>query len=155
MPRNVEAKVGEIEQVYLRDIDDLQQVVDQNKAQLDAEVAKARAILTEGVADYAKFCKSATASTTIHEIRANAQTIADQELQRALAKLSHLPSEDQKQVQILVHRLLGKILHSPSERLRHASAEGNTRETLELARMLFGLDPLPPDEADPNKPKKS
>jgi len=143
VPRNIPAEVRRLEQVYLRDLDDLQQVVDRNRTELDAEIEKAKAIVEESVSDYLKFCSAATAASTIRELRSSVKDIADKELERALSRLAHLSEEDKKQVEELAHRLLGKFLHNPSERLRVLSGQGDPQTAIELARLLFGLDPLP------------
>jgi glutamyl-tRNA reductase len=144
LPRNVDPAVAQIGGVYLRDIDDLQRVVEKNKAKLDAEVVKAKKIINQGVAEYIRFCRSAIAAPTIKEIREQAKQLVDKELERAMRKLAHLSPKDRNEVSKLARSIQGKILHSPSEQLRRLSGYGNPQMVILLARILFGLEPSSP-----------
>jgi glutamyl-tRNA reductase len=145
LPRNVAPGVARLENVYLKDIDDLQQVVESNKVKLEAEVAKARKVINEGVDDYVLSCRSAIVSPTIKAIREHSQRLVAKEVERSMRKLSHLSPEDQEEVKKLAHRIQGKLLHTPSERLRNVSGYGNPQLVILLARLLFGLEPASPD----------
>ena len=158
IPRNVSPDLKKLEQVYLKDIDDLQEVVNKNKAQLEVEVEKAQQIIETGVREYLQFCLSATAASTIKELRAFAEDIARKELDRSIPKLGELSPEQRQELLTLVHRILAKILHHPSERLRFISRDRQGQQALQWARILFGLQPLdhqshPSDSSDQSQSK--
>ncbi len=152
IPRNIDPGVGDMEQVFLHNIDDLEKVVERNRARLEVELVKARGIVKGGLEDYLRECRAATAATTIHEIRSFAQDIAAMELERTMKRISHLSERDKEEVTTAVHRILGKILHPPSENLRMVTKNGGGDEAISWARKLFGLDPIL-DPEEPEKPK--
>jgi glutamyl-tRNA reductase len=61
---------------------------------------------------------------------------------RTFGKMPELSESQKALLQELVHRILGKILHNPSERLRFLSGNQKGQPAIHLARILFGLDPL-------------
>ena len=144
LPRNVEESVSELEQVYLHDVDDLQEVVERSKAQREKEAAKAEIIVAAALEDYDRECRARTASAVIKQIRANARQMGDAELDRSLNRLPDLSPEQRDEVGVLVHRVLGKLLHSPTKALNRASKNGSGREAVDWARQFFGLN----DEED-------
>ncbi len=161
IPRNVSPDLKKLGQVYLKDIDDLQEIINKNQAQLELEVIKARRIIETGVQDYLQFCKSATVASTIKEFRALAEEIAQKELNRSLRKLGELSPEQKQELEILVHRILGKVLHNPSQRLRLVARDNQAQQAIQWARILFGLDSVDhstdpaasPDSASPHNKK--
>jgi len=139
LPRNAEKKVGKIEQVYLYNIDDLQEVVEKNGEKLEAEIKRARHIIDKAVEDYFLECRAATAASTIREIREFARQVAEAELARATNKMTGLNEKDRREMEKMVHRIMGKILHHPSQSLRLASKNGQGDQAISWARKLFGL----------------
>lgn len=139
LPRNVDPEVGHLGQVYLRNVDDLEKVVEKNRARLQKEVVKARKITDEAVLEYVDDCRVTTAVSTIRDIRARAREIGDMELSRTMNKLDHLSEKEKEEVATLVHRILGKILNEPTQSLRAASKNGDAGDAIAWARKLFGL----------------
>jgi glutamyl-tRNA reductase len=140
IPRNIAPEVERLEQVYLHNVDDLQEVVEKNRLHLEEEVNKAQTILDEALESYCKDCLGATAGATISELRSLAQGIAEKELERTMKKIPDLSPKEQQELATLVHRILGKVLHPASENLRIASRNGRGEEAIAWARKLFGLD---------------
>lgn len=140
VPRNVEPAAGDVEQVYLRNIDDLEQVVQANRARQEGAVSAAGGIVSAGLEEYCKESRVATAATTIREFRSSAERIAAEEVSRTLGRLSTLSEKDREEVERLAERLVGKFLHPPTEALREASRNGRALEAVEWARKFFGLE---------------
>jgi glutamyl-tRNA reductase len=141
IPRNIEPEVGKLAQVYLHNIDDLQAIVAKNQGRVEAEAAKARAVIDNVVASYHSECKEAEAADTIRDLRSRLQQVADSELDAMMRKTPDLSQQEQEQVAALVHRIMGKILHHPAQSLREASRQGQGEEASRWAKILFGLDP--------------
>jgi glutamyl-tRNA reductase len=140
IPRNIAPEVGRLGQVYLHNIDDLQEVVEKYKSRLKEEVVSARLVIKDALDDYVMDCRGATAGSTICDLRSFAKDVGQKELERTMKKLPRLSPKEQKELETLVHRILGKVLHSPTENLRLASRNGHGEEMIHWARTLFGLD---------------
>src|SRR5204863_8848477 len=94
VPRDVEAAAGEIEQVFLYNIDDLQATVRENMARRSSEVARAEAIVSEELEKFGAWLRSRGAVPTIVALRQHCEQIRRAELDRLDYKLAALPQAD-------------------------------------------------------------
>jgi glutamyl-tRNA reductase len=139
MPRDVEAAAGEIEQVFLYNIDDLQATVRENLARRASEVARAEAIVREEVEKYGAWLKSRGAIPTVVALRQRFEDIRRAELERLEFKLSALPPEARARVDEITHLIVEKLLLTPTEQLKAlGDAEASVSYAEALTR-LFGL----------------
>jgi glutamyl-tRNA reductase len=137
VPRDIEAQVGDLRDVYLYSVDDLREIVDQNMRSRQSEACKADVIIAEGVQDYLEEVRSLAAVDTVREYRQLAEQLRDQELQRALRALSR--GDDPAQVvTVLARGITNKLIHAPTTGLKEASAAGR-QDLLLTARNLLGL----------------
>src|SRR5206468_10331195 len=93
LPRDVEAAAGELEQVFLYNVDDLQATVRENLARRASEVARAEGIVVEEVNGFGAWRRSRGAVPTSLALRPRFETIRRAELERLDFKLSALPPE--------------------------------------------------------------
>jgi len=143
VPRDIEAQVGELNDVYLYSVDDLREIVDQNMRSRRKEARKADKIIADGVREYRDEMRSRVAVGTVKALRSRAEQLRDAELQKALKSLAR--GQDPEQVLVSLARgLTNKLIHNPSIELKRASAEGR-EEVIDVARGLLGL-PTPDDE---------
>jgi glutamyl-tRNA reductase len=140
IPRDVDPRVGEERNVFLYNIDDLQQIVDASLERRRAEIPRAEAILVEGVQEYWAWHASLAVVPTIRDLRQRGEAVRQAELERTLRRLSHLPAEDQQAIDALTRSLLNKLLHAPTVRLREAAGNGRGSSVLDSIRYLFELD---------------
>ena len=138
VPRDVEAAVGELEDVYLYTVDDLQGVVDDNLKAREEAAAQARRIIDVEVIRFAQTLKTRDAAPTIRSVRSRAEVIrsAVDEQARRMLEAGRTPEEV---LNFLSHTLTNKLLHLPSVGMRRAGEEGD-QELLTAARRLFGLE---------------
>jgi len=139
VPRNVEPAVGQMANVYLYDIDDLQNVVQENLAQRQREVPKVEAIVEECRAEFTAWLSSLDVASTIRDLRTVAEQLRDDEVERALRRLGPLNAHQERVVRMLAHNIVSKLLHSPTVRLKQLAEEGNGYESADVLRDLFGL----------------
>jgi len=144
MPRDVEPAAGEMEQVFLYNIDDLQATVRENLARRASEVARAEAIVREEVEKYGAWLKSRGAIPTVVALRQRFEDIRRAELERLEFKLSALPPEARARVDEITHLIVEKLLLTPTEQLKSLGDEGPASYSEALTR-LFGL--AEPDRA--------
>lgn len=139
VPRDIEAQVSELDDVYLYTVDDLHAVIDENKKSRVAAADKAEEIIAEGVELYRRQQRSLNALTTIKAYRKKAESLRDIELQKALSALETGGNPEQV-LQQLARNLTNKLIHSPTTHLKEASASGQT-QVVQLAHALFDLTP--------------
>jgi glutamyl-tRNA reductase len=137
VPRDVEPAVGELEDIYLYTVDDLQGVVDENLKAREEAAAHARRIIDVEVLRFAQTLKTRDAAPTIRSVRSQAEEIrnAVNEQARHMLEAGRSPEEV---MDFLSRTLTNKLMHLPSVSLRRAGEEGD-QELLIAARRLFGL----------------
>jgi glutamyl-tRNA reductase len=140
VPRDVEASVGRLENVFLYDIDDLQAVAAHGAAQRRAEIPKAEGIVEQEVATFWAWHDSLAVVPVIKEFRGRLDAVRAAELERALKHLGHLAPEDRAQIERFSESLLNKFLHEPTRALKAAAENGRGVALLEAVRRLFGLE---------------
>src|SRR5262249_39683790 len=153
VPRDVEAASGEIEQVFLYNIDDLQATVRENLARRASEVTRAEAIVDEEVAKFAAWFRSRGAIPTLVALRQRFEAIRRAELERLDFKLSTLPPEARARVDEITHLIVEKLLLTPTEQLKSGDAEAVGAYTEALTRLFALADdasiPAEPSNVEP------
>ena len=149
MPRDVEAAAGEIEQVFLYNIDDLQATVRENLARRASEVARAETIVNEEVEKFGGWFRSRGAIPTVVALRERFEAIRRAELERLDFKLSSLPPEARARVDEITHLIVEKLLLTPTEQLKALGNSETVGAYSEALTRLFGLaDPQGGEQAD-------
>lgn len=141
VPRDVEPQVGEIEGVHLYNLDDLQNVVDENRAKREEALPLARRIIDEELAKFWEASESQQVIPTIRQLRDHVEQIRQAELTRIK---NRLPSEQQAEMQRLMeefsYRFMNKVLHQPTQNLKVKATQGSGALFTSLTRDLFGLE---------------
>lgn len=150
-PRDVEPSLGDESNVFLYNIDDLQQVVEANLGRRRAELPRAEAIVATGVGEFWAWYEALAVVPTIRDLRDRGEAVRSAEVEKALNRLSHLDPADRETVDQLTRSILNKLLHAPTVRLREAAGNGRGLAVLDSVRYLFELDEHsthgnPPDE---------
>jgi glutamyl-tRNA reductase len=140
VPRDVEEIVGQLPAVQRYDIDRLQSVVDDNLAQRQAAIPDVESIIGEEVERFESWLQGRQVLPVLLELRRKAKNIAEAELQRNQVVLEEMTPENQKQINKMVHRIVNKMLHEPTVRLKASAAEGNGVEYAHVLRELFDLE---------------
>jgi glutamyl-tRNA reductase len=146
MPRDVDPRVGDEPNVFLYNIDDLQQIVDANLGRRQQQLPRAEAIIGEETEEFWSWYSGLVVVPTIRDLRARGEELRVEELEKTLRRLSHLPAEDRAAVEALTRSLLNKLLHTPTVRLREAAGNGRGTTVLDTVRYLFELDHEPAGE---------
>jgi glutamyl-tRNA reductase len=145
VPRDVEAAAGEIEQVFLYNIDDLQATVRENEARRAGEVLRAEAIVTEEVGKFVAWLRSRGAIPTVVALRQKFENIRRAELDRLDFKLSALPPDARPEARACVDEItrliIEKLLLTPTEQLKGLGDHDTLAVYSEALTRLFGLAP--------------
>jgi glutamyl-tRNA reductase len=137
VPRDIEQEVGELADVYLYTVDDLNTVVDQNIDSRRAAAVEAEKIIDLQVVRFMRWMRSLDSVPTIKTLREQANLTQNQELAKAHKRIQAGDDPD-RVLDMLAHNLTNKYLHEPSHRLRLAEMEGNI-SLISAARKLFDL----------------
>lgn len=138
VPRDIEPQVGELSDVYLYSVDDLEQLIDDNRRARAGEAQRAALIVSAGVDGWLRDCRSLDAVGTLRDYRMRSEQLRDRELERALRQL-HAGSDAVQVLNLLARSLTNKLMHEPTVQLRRAAEEGHV-EVIDWSRRLFGLD---------------
>ena len=137
VPRDIEAEVGELEDVYVYSVDDLKEVIDSNLQSRQDAAREAELIIERGVESFEEKQRSLGIVSTLKNFRQKAELIRDSELEKALKQLEK--GEDPEKILTSLARLLtNKLIHAPSVQMKKASADGHD-ELIQLANVLFEL----------------
>jgi glutamyl-tRNA reductase len=150
VPRDVEAAAGEIEQVFLYNIDDLQATVRENLARRTGEVSRAETIVSEEVDRFGAWLTSRGAIPTVVALRQRFEHIRRAELERLEFKMSALPPEARARVDEITHLIVEKLLLTPTEQLKSIGDPETVGAYAEALSRLFALRDEPGGEADRN-----
>lgn len=141
VPRDIDPAIHQLSDVYLYDIDDLQSVANSNLKEREREAAAAQAIIDEDLERFLRWFESLAMVPTVKALRERFTAVGEQELERALARLQHLPGQDQLQVQKLVRAVVNKLLHVPSMRLKSLAENQDGLLFAEALCQVFELQP--------------
>ena len=141
VPRDIDPDVNGLDNVYLYDIDDLKEVVEENLATRRDEATKAAAIVAEEVEAFSQWLNSLNVQPTIVELINRAENMAQAELARTLKRLGPLDASARQALEAMLHSLVRKLNHAPIMYLKSdASAHNQSPARISLIRQIFDLE---------------
>ena len=135
VPRDIEPAVAELEDVYLFSIDDLQQLVDENRQQREVAASGARRLVEEEVSRFLSEARAHDAGPAIRAMRAQAEAIRQQTVEQARRMLAAGRSGEEV-VDFLANTLTNRLLHAPTQAVRHAAELADSALTETIVRLL-------------------
>ncbi|GAQ93842.1 glutamyl-tRNA reductase [Thermodesulfovibrio aggregans] len=138
VPRNIDPLCNELDNVYLYNIDDLQDVVDSNILERKKEAEKALNIIEEETEKFFQWLNSLQSVPVIVSIRNKAEQVRQEELEKFKSRFKELPPEVIASVDYLTQSIINKIMHSPTIALKNNC--DNKEILIFAARRLFGID---------------
>jgi glutamyl-tRNA reductase len=139
VPRDVESTAGDLEQVFLYNIDDLQAVVQENLSKRGTEASQAETIVSQEVGKFLGWLNSRGAVPTVIALRQRFEGIRQSELRRLEPKLAGLPPEARARVDEITRLIIEKLLINPTEQLKSISDAETVAAYADLLNRLFGL----------------
>ncbi len=133
MPRDFEAGVGELYNVYAYGLDDLHEVAEENRKRRGREVPRAEAILEEDLARFVAWFGNLAVVPTLNDLQARLAALRD-------AELARLPAEEREKFRAFADAIAGKLLHEPLRRLKAEPDASRKLDRVEAVRHLFDLD---------------
>lgn len=137
VPRDIEAEVGSLEDIYLYCVDDLKEIIEENIQSRRDAALQAEEIIETQVDHFQAWLRTQDAVPVIRSIRDNAEEIREQSLTRALKQLEQGIAPEQA-LNELARTLTNRLLHEPSRQLRQSGFD-EEGHLLNAARQLFNL----------------
>lgn len=140
VPRNVAPEAAGLYNLYLYNIDDLGEVVEQNKRAREAEIPRAEAIIAEHVAKFESWRAVLEAGSIIEDLRGQFHKQREELIRERLAGAVNLSAGERERLMKITHELIERVLEEPGQRLRHGASMRGRIGAIEAVRHLFGLD---------------
>jgi len=139
VPRNVDPAVNEIEGVFLKDVDDLEGVVDANLQERGRQAELAEAIVRHEVDQMIARLRIEEVTPTIVSLQGQLEEIRAGEVSRTLRRMPGLTPEQQQQIEIMTKSIVNKIAHGPISELRRNAGQPEGGPVIEAIRRVFHL----------------
>lgn len=138
-PRDFAHEVGELDEVFLYDIDSLSRTCDENRQRRTREVERARKIIEEEVRTFVAEKNRRSSSDVVMQLRQGWHDVSRGELERLFNKLPQLEASQRDLIEETVGRIVNKLLHPPLETLKDESKDGPPHGLIDALRRLFRL----------------
>ncbi len=139
VPRNIDPAVDDLEQVFLKDIDALQEVVDSNLRERQKEAHRAEALVAEEVDRMMDRLRVAEVTPTIVALQGVLEQISAGELEKVRRKYGPLDPHHEEALTALARGIVNKIAHGPITELRTQAAQPNGAAVVAVLKKVFNL----------------
>jgi glutamyl-tRNA reductase len=140
VPRNIASGVAELYNTYLYNVDDLTEIVEQNKKAREAEIPRAEAIINEQIEKFMHWQAGVAAGAVLGDLRTKLAAEREAFLRERLASISNFSERDRAQVATLLEEFVDHVVLNPAERLRGIPDLRRKLQNLEALRDFFHLD---------------
>lgn len=140
VPRDVDPEVNKINNVYLFDVDDLQQVVDDNLEERQLSAEQAEEIIRKEVALFTNELTVRDLSPLIADLIAQVESVRDAEMEKLYKRCPELSVATREAIHQSTTGLMKKVLHPALEWLKESGAEEAPHERARIIKRLFGLN---------------
>jgi glutamyl-tRNA reductase len=139
VPRDIDPDANQVDNVYVYDIDDLNNVIETNLEERQREAARAEEIVLAEVEGFRRWLESQQVTPTIVSLRRKYDGIRNAEVAKALSALGAQDPKTRKVVESLAASILNKVLHSPIASLKREADGRNPMEMVAVVREIFNL----------------
>lgn len=153
VPRNVEPDVHKLENVYVYNVDDLEEEVSRGMTLRQGELVRADAIVKEEAQAFQSWSLSLGVKPTVVALRARTRAVLGAELARTLkGRLRHLSEGDRTALSQMMKSVESKLLHAPTSKLQNHTSPEEARALAAVVAELFDLPEHPPSEEEAESP---
>jgi glutamyl-tRNA reductase len=137
VPRNIDAAASDLYNLYVYNIDNLTEIVEQNRSARQSEVPRAEALVEEHVGKFLSWQASVELVGLVDALRSRIREERAAFIRARLDGMNHLAATDRERVETLMDELLEKLLVEPAERLRGEKELRRKIQNVEALRDLF------------------
>ena len=137
VPRNVDPAAADLYNLYVYNIENLTEIVEQNRAARESEIPRAEAIVEEHIGKFLSWQASVELVGLVDALRSRIREERAAFIRARIDGMSHLPPGDREHVENLMDELLEKLLVEPATRLRGEKELRRKIQNVEALRDLF------------------
>ena len=142
VPRDIDPQARSIDNVFLFDIDDLEQVVAANRQEREGEIRRVQAIIDDELKLFLHWFNALGTGPLIRDLRQRAAYLQEREMARWTARLGQLSDAERELVESILRAYANKLLHEPLTQIREFANDEDGYVRLDTVRRLFQLDDL-------------
>lgn len=143
VPRDVDPAVHGLDNVYVYNIDDLEQQVAEGMKLRQSELTAAEQIVAQELEEFETWARGLGVQPTVVALRAKTRAVLLGELERSLGgRLKHLGEAERAALTQMVESAANKLLHAPTSRLKAAAVAGEGADLAQVLQHLFDLPDL-------------
>jgi glutamyl-tRNA reductase len=140
VPRNVAADAAGLYNLYLYNIDDLGEIVEQNKKSREAEIPRAEALIAEHLAKFEAWRAAIEAGSIMDDLRDRFHKHRELLIREKLSEMKDVTPEERARIAHITEELIERVLEDPAQKLRQGGKMRGHLAGLDALRHLFGLD---------------
>ncbi|AOZ91929.1 glutamyl-tRNA reductase [Paenibacillus crassostreae] len=140
VPRDIDPVIGNIHNVFLYDIDDLEGIVENNIEMRRTEASKIEIMIEEEIIVFNQWLKTLGVRPVIRALQEKSNIIHEETMESLFNKLPELDDHQRKVIRRLTKSIVNQMLHDPINRIKELTGEKNGDEALELFTQLFALE---------------
>jgi len=140
VPRDIDPEIGDIENVYVYDVDDLKAVVEANRKQREREAVKAQEYIDQGLEAFYGWLESMKVIPVIKSLRNGFEESKSVELSRFASKMKVTDADELAKMEYLLTAYMNKVLHTPLKNLKNKGGAGSKYTLDEAMKILFELE---------------
>lgn len=154
VPRDVDPRVGDIDNCYVYDVDDLEGVLERNRKTRAQQAEPAEMLVAQELSDHLRWVRSQEVVPVIKALRSHATKIAQAEASKTLSGLGDVDKKTAQTVKAMSNAIINKLLHPVQTRLKEAGSQGDPEDLAAALTSLFDLDLSEPASAEPRAPSR-
>ncbi|KRF00429.1 glutamyl-tRNA reductase [Paenibacillus sp. Soil766] len=140
VPRDLDPGISGLPNVFLYDIDDLENIVDKHLQERKKEAAKIEIMITSEIAAFEQWTKTLGVSPLISALQTKANQIHEETMENMLNKLTDLDEREIKVIRKLTKSIVNQVLRDPILRIKEMAGERHGDDALEIFTKLFALE---------------
>jgi len=140
VPRNIAPDAAGLYNLYLYNIDDLGQIVEQNKKARESEIPRAESIIVEQLAKFEAWRAALEAGSIVDDLRSRFHRHREMLIREKLAEMPDVSPAERDRIAHITEELIERVLEQPAQKLRQGGRIRGHLAGLDVLRHLFGLD---------------
>ncbi|OAZ46493.1 glutamyl-tRNA reductase [Paenibacillus polymyxa] len=140
VPRDLDPAIGELQNVFLYDIDDLEGIVESNLEMRRTEAAKIEHMIEDELSEFYQWLKTMGVRPVIRALQEKAESIHQDTLESLYNKLPELDERQRKVISRLTKSMLNQMMHDPINRVKELAVQKQGNEALDMFSHIFALE---------------